>query len=104
MPRKTDDPAIKEALTNRDIADIRADISSLATSVEKGFQGIHLRQDTTNGKVLKAADDIVQNKNQSDKEAAAIRAEFKYNRIIWYLFTTSVGIIIALGSYIMFKT
>jgi hypothetical protein len=101
MPRKTDSPSIKEALTNRDISDIRADISSLATTVAKGFEGIHLRQDTTNGKVLKAGSDIIENKSQVELQMAALKAQFEYNRFIWYVTTICVSIIIALASYIL---
>jgi hypothetical protein len=93
MPRKSDSPTLKEALTNRDISDIRQDISNLSLTVEKGFSGIHLRQDTTNGKVLKAGEDI-----------ATLRSKFAYNRIIWYLFTAAISIIIALASYILFQS
>lgn len=68
-------------------------MTSLAVSVDKGFEGIHERQDTTNGKVLKANDDITK-----------LSFEFKYNRIIWYMLTVSVSVIIALASYILLKS
>lgn len=103
MPRKTDSPSIKEALTNRDITDIRSDISSLAATVKEGFHGVHERQDTTNGKVLKAGADIIENKTAMEKQIEALKAEFKYNKIIWYFFTTAIGVIVALGSYILYK-
>lgn len=48
--------AVEEALQRRDIDD-------LAKEMREGFAGMHERQDTTNGKVLKAAEDIVELKN-----------------------------------------
>src|SRR5947208_639010 len=103
MPRKSDSSTLKDALTNRDITDIRSDISKLADNVTKGFDGVHQRQDMTNGKVLKAGSDIVENKTQLDKQIESLKAEFKYNRIIWYMLTVCVSVIIALGSYIVLK-
>lgn len=91
MPRKTDTPSLKDALTNRDIGDIRKDISDLSAIVKEGFAAIHQRQDTTNGKVLKAGDDIT-----------SLRSKFEYNRLIWYMLTVCVSVIIALASYILF--
>lgn len=103
MPRKGDSLQVKEALTTRDISDIRADISKLAETVEKGFSGVHQRQDMTNGKVLKAGTDILENKVLAEKQIESLKAEFKYNRIIWYMLTVSVSVIIMLGSYIILK-
>lgn len=37
----------------------RKDIESLTNEMRLGFKGMHDRQDTTNGKVLKANEDIV---------------------------------------------
>jgi hypothetical protein len=74
-------------------------IVALTTAVETGFKGIHERQDTTNGKVIKAGEDII----AIQKENVARDAKFQYNRIIWYLLTTSVSVVIALASYIVLK-
>jgi hypothetical protein len=103
MPRKTDIQSVKEALTGRDILDLKASIDTLGQTMAEGFKGVHERQDTTNGKVLKARDDIINNKTESDKQISELKSEFKYNRIIWYLFTIAVSVIIALASYILFK-
>jgi len=92
MHRKTDSPSIKEALQARDISDLQKGISDLGKKIDDGFTGVHLRQDTTNGKVLKTQEDIT-----------ALKAKFQYNRIIWYLLTTAVSMIVALSSYILFK-
>jgi hypothetical protein len=103
MPRKTDPQSVKDALTGRDILDLKTSIDTLGQTMAEGFKGVHERQDTTNGKVLKARDDIIENKTQTDKEISELKSEFKYNRIIWYLFTVAVSVIIALGSYIILK-
>ena len=92
MPRKNDPQMVKDALQAKDIELLQKSIGELKTSVEVGFKGIHDRQDMTNGKVLKANDDITK-----------LTSKFEYNRIIWYLLTTCVSVIIALGSYILFK-
>lgn len=47
---------VTEALQKRDIVELQR-------AMEEGFKGTHDRQDKTNGKVLKAADDIVELKN-----------------------------------------
>lgn len=40
------------------IIELHEKISALSGKVEEGFDGIHKRQDTTNGKVLRNADKI----------------------------------------------
>ena len=92
MPRKDDSQNIKDALQAKDIELLQKSIENLNTTMIEGFKGIHLRQDTTNGKVLN---------NQSG--ITTLTAKFQYNRIIWYLLTTAVSVIIALGSYILFN-
>lgn len=74
-------------------------LDNLLKTVEGGFKqtstdfvGVHQRQDETNGKVLKANTDI-----------QTLTAKFEYNRIIWYLLTVCVSVIITLTSYILFK-
>jgi hypothetical protein len=59
---------------------------------DESFVGVHERQDTTNGKVIKANNDITM-----------LAARFEYNRIIWYMLTVCVSVIITLVSYILFK-
>jgi len=51
--------AVKEALTEKQVSDLIIAISKLDSKMEKGFDGIHQRQDTTNGKVLKSREDIL---------------------------------------------
>lgn len=41
----------------------RRDIEELTKEVREGFAGVHERQNVTNGKVLKATDDIINLKN-----------------------------------------
>jgi hypothetical protein len=80
-------------------ANLKNDIANLTKTVEVGFQGVHERQDETNGKVVKAGTDIGTLQRAHD----ALSAEFKYNRIIWYMLTISVSTIIALASFIILK-
>lgn len=93
MSRKNDST---QAVTNATIA-LR--IETLTTTMEKGFTGVHERQDLTNGKVLKARDDI----DALAKVQASLKAEFKYNRVIWYFLTVAVSVIVALASFIILK-
>lgn len=78
-------------------------LTTLTETVTIGFKGVHERQDMTNGKVLKAGNDIVANQSAADLKFAELLATFKYNRVIWYMLTVCVSMIIALGSYIMFN-
>lgn len=50
--------AVKEAMGERDISEIRSQLDALKIQISDGFKGVHARQDTTNGKVIKARDDI----------------------------------------------
>ena len=83
-------PEVKEALQKRDIQD-------LVKEVHEGFAGIHLRQDQTNGKVLKNIADI--NALQVWNEKQAIKD--RYNKFIWYLLTVSISTIVGLVSYLL---
>ena len=74
-------------------------IETLQKTITDGFTGVYQRQDTTNGKVLKAGEDIA----TLQKADMDIRAVFRYNRIIWYMLTVSVSVIITLASYILFN-
>lgn len=91
MPRKTDHT---QAVTNAVLAER---LDTLTKTVSEGFEGIHQRQDTTNGKVIKANDDIVTLQRAQDE----LKSDFKYNRIIWYFLTVAVSVIVALTSYII---
>lgn len=84
-------PEVKDALQKRDIED-------LVKEVHEGFVGVHNRQDQTNGKVLKNIADI--NALQVANEKRDIKD--RYNKLIWYLFTVSLSVIVALASYLVF--
>lgn len=93
---------VKDALTLRDMAGLKSSIDGLTTAMEKGFAGMHQRQDMTNGKVLKAGNDIVNETNERKLADEKLNSRFEYNRIIWYLFTVAMMTIVALGSYILY--
>lgn len=92
MARKSDNKEVKDALQAKDIEILNKSIADLNVIIKDGFAGVHSRQDQTNGKVLKAGDDI-----------NSLRSKFEYNRIIWYMLTVSISLIIALSSFILFK-
>lgn len=96
-----------QAVTNAVLAErfdtLTKAFESHTETMKAGFAGIHERQDTTNGKVLKAGTDIVENKTATDIAIAAVKAEFKYNRIIWYFLTVAVTVIVSLASYIVYS-
>ena len=87
----TETPEVHDALQKRDIED-------LTKEMRDGFKGVHERQNVTNGKVLKAAADI------TELEKVNIRrsVERKYEKLIWYLFTGAMSIIVGLASYIIY--
>lgn len=91
MPRKNDPQAVKDALQAKDIEILQTSITNLTTAIDNGFKGVHERQDTTNGKVIRANEDITK-----------LTTKFEYNRIIWYLLTVSISLLIAMASYILF--
>jgi len=108
MPRKDDNRKVKEVLTDRDISDLKISISNLALEVKRGFDGVHARQDTTNGKVLKAGNDITdlkaersREKFELDSKYERLDSKFRYNRIIWYLFTAALVLITGLIMFIL---
>lgn len=90
MPRKTDTQIVKDALQAKDIELIQKNITDLNSTVEKGFAGVHARQDTTNGRI-----------STNEKELILLKEKFKYNRIVWYLFTVAVSAIVALITYLL---
>jgi hypothetical protein len=92
MPRKTDSQQTTNAI-------IAQSIKNLDEKVTEGFRIMHEKQDHTNGKVLKAGADIV----DLQKVDIGLDNKFRYNRVIWYLFTTAIGAIITLASYILFN-
>jgi hypothetical protein len=92
MPRKTDPQAVKDALQAKDIENLQKAIDGLTGVVKEGFAGTHARQDKTNGNVT-----------ANERELILLKEKFKYNRIVWYLFTVTVGSVVALASYIILK-
>lgn len=103
MQRKDTSQSVTNATLDLKLQTLTDTVKALAETVDKGFQGVHARQDTTNGKVLKAGNDIITNRGETDTKIEKLRSDFKYNRIIWYMLTTAVSVIIALGSYIILK-
>lgn len=102
MSRK-ESQSVTNAILDQKISTLTDTVKTLTESVKEGFKGVHDRQDLTNGKVLQAGSDIITNRNETDQKIQTLRSDFKYNRIIWYMLTTSVSAIIALVSYILFK-
>jgi len=86
MPRRQDPQIVKDALQAKDIELLQKNITDLTGVVKEGFTGMHTRQDTTNGRIT-----------TNEKELMLLKEKFKYNRIVWYLFTVAVGLIVALG-------
>jgi hypothetical protein len=92
MARKTDSQQTTNAI-------IAQSIQNLDAKVTEGFRVTHEKQNYTNGKVTKAGDDII----ELQKADLELDAKFKYNRIIWYLFTIAMSVVVALISYILFN-
>lgn len=55
-------------------------LDTLTVSVEKGFEGVHTRQDTANGRTSKNENDL-----------AMLKQKFLYDKVIWYLLTISIS-------------
>ena len=78
------------------IANLTENITSLTKTMAEGFQGIHLRQDTTNGKVLKNDEFRLTNSELLDTLREERKAEKKrYGDILWKI--GSVAVAAALG-------
>lgn len=75
--------AVKEALTDKRLEDLAAQMTSLSTQLSAGFASIHTRQDTTNGKVLKNTADIEKITNKAT-----------YDKFLWLTITTLVGVVV----------
>lgn len=58
--------AVKEALSERDMGQVKQQLTGLETQITKGFEGVHQRQDKTNGKVLTSQTDIINLQNEAD--------------------------------------
>ena len=83
--------AVQDALQKRDIDDLKK-------AMVDGFAGMHQRQDTTNGKVLKNTSDITELQTWNKLRLA----EQRYNKFIWYILTLTITIIASLLSYIVY--
>lgn len=92
MSDKPINPELREALQKRDIDDLRREII-------EGFKGVHERQDTTNGKVLKNTTDINELKTYNQVRMV----ENRYNKLIWWLCTSAIALVVALASYIIYN-
>jgi hypothetical protein len=68
-------------------------LMTLTETVNVGFKGVHERQDTTNGKVIKSQEDIVQIKQDLAVKAATARLQGTYEKILWLVITTLVGLV-----------
>jgi hypothetical protein len=85
MSRKIDSQQVKDALQAKDISLLQDAIKDLKALTQAGFDGIHERQNVTNGRI-----------STNEKDLLLLKEKFKYNRIVWYLFTVAVGLIVAL--------
>jgi hypothetical protein len=103
MPRKDTSQSVTNAILDQKLATLADQVTALATTVEKGFQGVHNRQDIANGRTATNEKELALLKAYFEKELATRDAKSKYNRIIWYILTTAISVIIALGSYILLK-
>jgi hypothetical protein len=93
MRKQDSSVQLENMLQAKDIETLSKKIEDLNATMADGFRGVHARQNKTNGNVIHAQEDIT-----------TLKAKFEYNRIIWYLLTTSISVVITLVSYILFKT
>lgn len=75
--------AVKEALMDKSISDLGLQMTDLSKQMAVGFSEVHQRQDQTNGKVLKNTTDI-----------AKIDSKDNYDKLIWFIVTTLVGLVV----------
>lgn len=85
--KKMDTP---QTVTN---ATLDLKLITLTEVVNIGFKGIHERQDTTNGKVLKSQEDIVNIQKDIAIQAATSRIKGTYEKMMWFVITTLVGLV-----------
>ena len=74
---------IENALQGKDIEILQDSIKDIGEAIEKGFEGIHERQDITNGKVV-----------DNEKDIIKLKSAGKYTHIVWFLLTASVGLVV----------
>ena len=83
MPKKDIQQSVTNAILDQKLITLTDTVKALTETVDKGFQGVHTRQDVTNGKVLKNITDITELKSKAN-----------YDKVIWLLVTTLVGIVV----------
>lgn len=92
--RSTDTPtevkrAVKEALDDKRIEDIGAQLTALSTQMTAGFTAVATRQDIANGRT---------SKNEKEIEIMKVKSSNSvlYTNILWFLITTLVGVTVYL--------
>ena len=77
----------------------RRDLDDIRNEIREGFKQTHDLQRLTNGRLLKAENNI------TELEKANIQrfVERKYEKFIWWVCTTAVGVVIALASFILYN-
>lgn len=66
---------------------------ALTDKITEGFKGVHERQDTTNGKVLKSQADIASIQQEMAVKAESARIKGTYEKMLWFVITTLVGLV-----------
>ena len=100
---------VREALQEKQVNDLQASMSLIGSQIVDGFKGVHTRQDTTNGRLTKQEETMLIYKGEVEKkfmefeakknsDIQSLKAQFKYNRFIWYVLTVTVGIVIFLAT------
>lgn len=79
--------AVKEALNDKRMEDLAAQMTSLSTQMTAGFSAVHTRQDTTNGKVLNNTSDIILLK-EKNKDSG------NWEKFTWLVITSLVGMVV----------
>ncbi len=74
--------AVKDALDDKRLDDLGKQMNELSTQMTAGFTAVHTRQDQANGKLLK-----------NEKEIDAFKSKALYEKMLWFLITTLVGLV-----------
>lgn len=82
----------REALQKRDIDDLRRE-------VVEGFKQTHDLQRLTNGRLLKAENNITELEKVNIQRAV----ERKYEKLVWWLCTSAIALVVGLASYIIYN-
>jgi hypothetical protein len=85
--------AVTEALKDQTVSNIQQQLSEIRQQIKEGFAGVHQKQDFTNGKVLKARDDITDLKNETG--SLKEKMSFVYKLIIGIGATVGVALLAA---------